>query len=69
MHERREREKRTCIREERAINKIGLIILNILEKLSRLIIPNRGSIRVCLVACVTWNLPFHLGYPTPYKLA
>jgi hypothetical protein len=38
------REKRTCIEEERAINKIDLIILNILEKLSRLIIPNRGSI-------------------------
>jgi hypothetical protein len=41
MHERRERKKRTCIGEERAINKIGLIISNILEKFSRLIIPNK----------------------------
>jgi hypothetical protein len=40
----RERGKRTCIREERAINKIDLIISNILEKFSGLIIPNRGSI-------------------------
>jgi hypothetical protein len=40
---REEREKRTYIGEERTINKIGLIISNILEKLSRLIIPNRGS--------------------------
>jgi hypothetical protein len=40
----RERKKRTCIGEERAINKIGLIISNIFEKLSGLIIPNRGSI-------------------------
>jgi hypothetical protein len=38
MHERRERKKRTCIEEERAINKIDLIISNILEKLSGLII-------------------------------
>jgi hypothetical protein len=44
MHERRERKKRTFIREERTINKIGLIISNILEKLSGLIILNRGSI-------------------------
>jgi hypothetical protein len=44
MHERRQRKKRTCIGEERPINKIGLIISNILEKLSGLIIPNRGSI-------------------------
>jgi hypothetical protein len=29
MHERRERKKRTCIGEERAINTIGLIISNI----------------------------------------
>jgi hypothetical protein len=43
MHERRERKKKTCIRKERAINKIGLIISNILEKPSGLIIPNRGS--------------------------
>jgi hypothetical protein len=34
MHERRERKKRTCIEEEKEINKIGLII------------PNRGSIAV-----------------------
>jgi hypothetical protein len=40
---REEREKRTCIGKERTINKIGLIISNILEKLSRLIIPNRRS--------------------------
>jgi hypothetical protein len=40
---REEREKRTCIGEERAINKIGLIISNILENLSGLITPNRGS--------------------------
>jgi hypothetical protein len=43
MHERRERKKRTCTGEERAINKIGLIISYILEKLSGLIILNRGS--------------------------
>jgi hypothetical protein len=36
---REEREKRTCIEEEKAINKIGLIISDILEKLSELIIP------------------------------
>jgi hypothetical protein len=42
MYERRERKKRTCIEEKRTINKIGLIISNILEKLSRLIIQNRG---------------------------
>jgi hypothetical protein len=48
MHVRRERErererKKTCIGKERTINKINLIILNILEKPSGLIIPNRGS--------------------------
>jgi hypothetical protein len=43
MHERSERKKRACIREERTINKIGLVISNISEKLSELIIPNRGS--------------------------
>jgi hypothetical protein len=43
MHERRERKK--CIGEGRAINKIGLIISNILEKLSGLIIPNRRSMK------------------------
>jgi hypothetical protein len=42
MHGKREK-KRTCIGEERAINNIGLIISNILENLSSLIIPNRGS--------------------------
>jgi hypothetical protein len=42
---REEREKITCIGEERARNKIRLIISNILEKLSGLIIPNRGSTR------------------------
>jgi hypothetical protein len=41
---REERENITYIREERAINKIGLIISNILEKLLALIIPNRWSI-------------------------
>jgi hypothetical protein len=42
---REEREKREhALGEKRTINKIGLIISNILEKLSGLIIPNRGSI-------------------------
>jgi hypothetical protein len=41
---REEREKREhALKKERAINKIDLIILNILEKLSGLIISNRGS--------------------------
>jgi hypothetical protein len=40
---REEREKRTCIGEERTINKIDIIISNILEKLSGLIITNKGS--------------------------
>jgi hypothetical protein len=43
MHERRERKKRTCIREESGKIKIDLIILNIFKKLSGLIIPNKGS--------------------------
>jgi hypothetical protein len=42
---REERENRACIGEERAINKIELIISNILENLSGLIIPNKGSTR------------------------
>jgi hypothetical protein len=53
MHERRERKKRTCIGEERAINKIGLIISNILEKLSGLIILNRGSLLLPLFINIT----------------
>jgi hypothetical protein len=40
---RKERKKRACIEEERAINKMDLVISNILEKLSGLIISNRGG--------------------------
>jgi hypothetical protein len=36
--------KRTCIGEKRAIKKRGIIISNILEKLSGLIILNSGII-------------------------
>jgi hypothetical protein len=44
MHERRERKREHALGEERTTNKICLIISNILEKLSILIIPNRGVV-------------------------